>query len=88
MGAGAALPQVRDEHHTYAKAVAGAERVLAILPRFMEENAEMKTWLPLEFPAEPDRAFAYSDRLDLVRCHYDTPKHSTVEIIDGLESSR
>ena len=58
-GLGLSFPAYQQEHLTYDRAVAEAKRVLAVLHRFREENAEMERWLPAGFPAEPDKAIVY-----------------------------
>lgn len=83
-GLGLPFPDYQDEHSTYDKAVAEANRVLAILPQFREENAEMEQWLPVKFPKEPDKAIVYPDPFDLVKHGIDLA-HPTVEIIDSAE---
>ena len=66
--------------------MAEAKRVLAVLPRFREQNAEMERWLPVSFPAEPDKAIVYPDPFDFVRFRTDI-EHPTVKIIDAVEST-
>ena len=83
-GLGFPFPDYQSEHSTYDKAVAEANRVLAILPQFREENAEMEHWLPVKFPKEPDKAIVYPDPFDLVNHGMDL-EHPTVEIIDSAE---
>ena len=85
-GLGLPFPDYRSEHFTYEKAVAEAKRVLAILPQFREENAEMEQWLPVKFPRKPDKAIIYPDPFDSVRFGTDI-EHPTVEIIDAVEST-
>ena len=77
----------QSEHSTYDKAVTEAKRVLAILPQFREENAEMEQWLPVKFPKEPDKAIVYPDPFDLVESRTDL-QHPTVEIINGAEQQQ
>ena len=86
-GLGLPFPPFQQEHPTYDRAVAEAKRVLAVLPRFREENSEMQRWLPVIFPAEPDKAIVYPDPFDYVRFGMDF-EHSAVEIIDGVEAVR
>ena len=86
-GLGLPFPNYRDEHPTYDSAVAEAKRVLSILPRFREENAEMEQWLRVEFPAEPDKAIVYPHPFDNVK-HGKVFEHPGVRIIDGVESRR
>ena len=81
------FPDYQHEHPTYEKSVAEAKRVLAVLPRFREENSEMENWLPVSFPAEPDKAIVYPDPFDCARFGMDF-EHSAVEIIDGVEAVR
>ena len=83
-GLGLPFPNYRSEHSTYDKAVAEAKRVLAILPRFREENAQIEQWLPVVFPAEPDRAIIYPDPFDFVKHGMDM-EHPSVEVINGTE---
>lgn len=83
-GLGLPFPDYQSEHSTYDKAVAEANRVLAVLPQFREENAEMEQWLPVKFPKGPDKAIVYPDPFDLVK-HGMNLEHPTVEIIDGAE---
>ena len=85
-GLGLPFPGYQSEHSTYDKAVAEAKRVLAILPQFREENAEMEQWLPVRFPTGPDKAIVYPDPFDLVRFRTDIG-HPTVKIIDAVEST-
>jgi hypothetical protein len=84
---GLPFPDYQQVHSTYYGAVAEAKRVLAVLPRFREENSEMERWLPVNFPAEPDKAIVYPDPFDCARFGMDF-EHSTVEIIDGVEAVR
>ena len=85
-GLGLPFPDYQDEHSTFDKAVTEANRVLAVLPQFREENAKMERWLPVKFPKEPDRAIVYPDPFDCARFGMDF-EHSTVKIIDGVESA-
>ncbi len=85
-GLGLPFPDYRSEHFTYEKAVDEAKRVLAILPQFREENAEMEQWLPVKFPRKPDKAIIYPDPFDFVK-HGMKLEHPTVEIIDAVEST-
>ena len=85
-GLGLPFPDYQQEHATYDRAVAEAKRVLAILPRFREENSEMEQWLPVRFPTGPDKAIVYPDPFDLVRFGTDI-EHPTVKIIDAVEST-
>ena len=85
-GLGLPFPDYQDEHSTYHRAVTEAKRVLAVLPQFREENAEMEQWLPVKFPKEPDKAIVYPDPFDCARFGMDVG-HSTVKIIDGVESA-
>ena len=41
--------------------------MLAVLPRFREENTEIEHWLPVSFPKEPDKAIVYPDPFDCAR---------------------
>ncbi len=61
--------------------------MLAILPQFREENAEMEQWLPVSIPKEPDKAIVYPALFDFVknRCDLD---HPSVEVIEGTEHWR
>ena len=86
-GLGLPFPDYQSEHSTYDKAVSEAKRVLAILPQFREENAEIEQWLPVKFPKEPDKAIVYPDPFDLVQARTDL-QHPTVEIIEAEESRR
>ena len=52
-GLGLPFPDYQQEHSTYDRAVAEAKKVLAVLPRFREENSEMERWLPVSFPSAP-----------------------------------
>ena len=83
-GLGLPFPDYQSEHPTYDRAVNEAKRVLAVLPLFREENAEMERWLPVKFPKEPDKAIVYPDPFDCARFGMDF-EHSTVKIIDGVE---
>ena len=69
----------------YDRAVAEAKRVLAVLPSFREENSDMERWLPVSFPAGPDKAIVYSDPFDCARLGMDFER-SAFEIIDGVEA--
>ena len=51
------------------------------------ENSEMERWLPVGFPARPDKAIVYPDPFDCARFGMDFA-HSTVEIIDGVGAVR
>ena len=84
-GLGLPFPAYQQEHLTYDRAV--AKRVLAVLRRFREENAEMERRLPVSFPAEPDKAIVYPDPFDCARFGMDF-EHSAVEIIDGVGAVR
>jgi hypothetical protein len=84
---GLPFPDYQQVHSTYYGAVAEAKRVLALLPRFRIENSEMERWLPVGFPAGPDKAIVYPDPFDCARFGMDF-EHSTVEIIDGVEAVR
>lgn len=84
-GLGLPFPNYQDEHSTYDGAVTEAKRVLAVLPQFREENAEMERWLPVKFPKEPDKAIVYPDPFDCARFGMDFG-HSSVKVIDGVES--
>ena len=86
-GLGLPFPNYQHEHPTYEKAVAEANRVLAVLPRFREENAEIERWLPVNFQAEPDKAMVYPDPSDCARTGMDF-EYSAVEIIGGAEAVR
>ena len=78
-GLGSTVPRLSgSEHSTYDRAVNEAKRVLAVLPQFREENAEMEQWLPVKFPKEPDKAIVYPDPFDCERFGMDF-EHSTVE---------
>ena len=83
-GHGLPFPDYQPEHPTYDRAVAEAKRVLAVLPRFREENAEMEHWLPMNFPEEPDKAVVYADPFDCARFGMDF-EHATVLIMDRVE---
>ena len=83
-GLGLPFPNYEPEHSSHDRAVSEAKRVLAILPQFREENAEMEEWLPTKFPREPDKAFIYPHLFDLAESGMDI-EHPTVEIIDGVE---
>ena len=83
-GHGLPFPDYQPEHPTYDRAVAEAKRVLAVLPRFREENAEMEHWLPMNFPKEPDQAVVYADPFDCARFGMEYG-HPTVVIADGVE---
>ena len=82
-GHGLPFPDYQPEHSTYDRAVAEARRVLAVLPRFREQNAEMEHWLPIDFPEQPDRAIVYPDPLDCSRLGMDF-EHATVVIMDRV----
>ena len=71
----------------YDGVVAEAKRVLAVLPRFREENSGMERWLPMGFPAGPDKAIVYPDPFDCARLGMDFER-SAFEIIDGVEAVR
>ena len=86
-GLGLPFPNFQLEHPTYKKAVAEAKKVLAVLPRFREDNSDMERWLPVSFPAGPDKAIVYPDPFDCARFGMDF-EHSAVEIIDGAEPMR
>ena len=86
-GLGLPFPDYQQEHSTYDRAVAEAKRVLAVLPRFREENSEMERWLPVSFPARPDKAIVYPDPFDCARFGIDFTR-STFGIIDGVEAVR
>ena len=86
-GLGLPFPNYQHEHPTYEKAVAEAKRVLSVLPRFREENLEMEHWLPVSFPAGPDKAIVYADPFDCARFGMDF-EHPAVGIIDGVEAVR
>ena len=81
-GTGLPFPHYRDEHSTYDKAVAEAKRVLTILPRFREENAELEHLLPVTFPEEPDKAIVYPNPFDFVKFGIEVD-HPAVEVIEG-----
>ena len=83
-GLGLPFPEYQPEHPTYDGAVAEAKRVLAVLPRFREENAEMERWLSVSFPKEPDKAIIYPDPFDCARLGMDFER-ATVVIMDGVE---
>ena len=83
-GHGLPFPDYQPEHPTYDRAVAEAKRVLAALPRFREENAEMESWLPGRFPEEPDKAIVYPDPFDCAKFGMDF-EHATAVIMDGVE---
>ena len=83
-GHGLPFPDYQPEHPTYDRAVAEAKRVLAVLPRFREENAEMEHWLPTNFPEGPDKAVVYADPFDCARFGMDF-EHATVVVMDGVE---
>ena len=86
MGWAMGLPflDYQSEHSRYERAVTEAKRVLAILPQFREQNAEMEQWLPVKFPKEPDKAIVYPDPFDFVK-HGMNLEHRGVEIINGAE---
>ena len=86
-GLGLPFPNFQHEHPTYKKAVAEAKKVLAVLQRFREDNSDMERWLPVSFPAGPDKAIVYPDPFDCARFGMDF-EHSAVEIIDGAEAVR
>ena len=86
-GLGLPFPDYQHEHPTHDRAVTEAKRVLAILPRFREENSEMESWLPVSFPPEPDKAIVYPDPFDCARFGMGF-EHSAVEVIDGVEAVR
>ena len=83
-GLGLPFPDYQPEHPTYDRAVAEAKRVLAVLPRFREENAELEHWLPVSFPREPDKAIVYLDPFDCARFGMDFER-ATVVTLDGVE---
>lgn len=83
-GLGLPFPDYQDEHSTYDKAVVEANRVLAVLPQFRQENAAMEQWLPVKFPKGSDKAIVYPDPFDLVK-HGVNLEHPTVEITAGAE---
>lgn len=83
-GLGLPFPDHQSEHSTYDEAVAEAKRVLAVLPRFREENTQMEDWLAVSFPEEPDKAIVYPDPFDCARCGMDL-EHTSVVITDGME---
>ena len=82
-GHGLPFPDYQPEHPTYDRAVAEAKRVLAVLPRFREENSEMEHWLPVSFPEEPDKAVVYPDPFDCARFGLDFGQAAVV-IMDGV----
>ena len=84
-GLGLPFPDYQPEHPTYDGAVAEARRVLAVLPRFRERNADMESWLPVSFPEEPDKAIVYPDPTDCERFGMDLER-ATVVIADGVET--
>ena len=83
-GMGLPFPNYQSEHSRYDRAVTEAKRVLAILPQFREQNAEMEQWLPVKFPKEPDKAIVYPDPFDLTK-HGMNAGHPIVEIIEVVE---
>ena len=83
-GLGLPFPDYQNEHPTHEGAVAEAKRVLGVLPGFREQNSEMESWLPVSFPAGPDKAIVYPDPFDCARFGMDF-ELSTVEIIGGVE---
>ena len=83
-GLGLPFPDYQSEHSTYEKAVDEAKRVLAVLPQFREENAEMEQWLPVKFPKEPDKAIVYPAPFGL-RKRGTNLEHRGFEIINGAE---
>ncbi len=85
-GLGLPFPDYKPEHSTRDGAVAEAKRVLAVLPRFREENAHMEDWLAVRFPQEPDKAIVYPDPLDCTRFGVDL-EHASVVVMDGEESA-
>ena len=86
-GLGLPFPDHEDEHPSYEKAVSEAKRVLAVLPRFREENSEIERWLQVEFPTRPDKAIVYPHPFDCAKFGMDF-KYSTVVVIDGAEPTR
>ena len=85
-GHGLPFPDYQSEHPTYDRAVAEAKRVLAVLSRFREENAEMEEWLPVNFPEEPDKAIVYPDPFDCTKFGM-ALERATIVIMDGVEST-
>lgn len=83
-GIGLPFPDHQSEHFTYEKAVAEAKRVLAILPQFREENAEMERRLPVKFPKEPDKAIVYPAPFDFRKRGMNL-EHRGFGIINGAE---
>ena len=85
-GLGLPCPDYQPEHSTYDEAVAEAKRVLAVLPRFREENTQMENWLAVRFPKEPDKAVVYPDPFDCARFGMDLEQASVV-VMDGVETA-
>lgn len=83
-GLGLPFPDYQPEHSTCDEAVAEAKRVLAVLPRFREENAHMENWLAVSFPEGPDKAVIYPDPFDCARFGMDL-EHASVVVMDGEE---
>ena len=83
-GLGLPFPDYQPEHSTYDGAVAEAKRVLAVLPRFREENARMENWLAVSFPEEPDRAIVYPNPFDCAQFGMDLEQTSVV-IVNGVD---
>ena len=86
-GLGLPFPEHEDEHPCYEKAVSEAKRVLAVLPRFREENSALERRLQVKFPPRPDKAFVYPNPFDCAKLGMDF-EHSTVVVIDGAEPAR
>ena len=85
-GLGLPFPDYQPEHSTKDEAVAEAKRVLAVLPRFREENAQMEDWLAVSFPEGPDKAIVYPDPFDCTRFGVDF-EHASVVVMDSVESA-
>ena len=84
-GLGLPFPDYQAEHASYDRAVAEAKRVLVVLPRFREQNADMESWLPVSFPEEPDKAIVYPDPSDCERFGMDFER-ATVVVADVVET--
>ena len=85
-GLGLPFPAYQPEHPTYDKAVAEAKRVLAVLPRFREESAEIEHLLRVSFPEEPDKAIVYRDPFDCAKFGMDF-ECATVVIVSDVEAA-
>ena len=87
-GLGLPFPDYQPEHPSYDRAVAEAKRVLVVLPRFREQNADMESWLPVSFPEEPDKAIVYPDPSDCERfgMDFERAERATVVVADVVET--